>query len=492
MKTFLKIFALIVINCSAALAEPETLVHQGLLTSPSGTPLDTVVSVTFKLYNDADSPTPFWSEVQSVTVANGLYNVALGTVTAFPADFLNDGTTWLGITVGEDAEMLPRSKLRSVPFAFRVRTVDDASGGDISSDVLIRGKLNVGLFNSNPAASSNVIGSHSDAEGYSSFVAGSYSSASGDHAVCLGHDNHAPGYHATVSGGRFNTASGDFSVIAGGGDNDTLDGNNAEGTLTTIGGGYHNNATGDASTIAGGYYHTASGGSATIGGGYRNTSTASYSSVGGGTYNDATGTYSTVPGGSHNLAEGSYSFAAGRRAKAHMSGSFRWADGTNADFDGGEIADTIANTFAVRASGGVYIYTSANLLNGAVLYPGGSAWYTLSDSTIKRRCGVVNAGEVLRKIEQLPIERWSYKTQDENIQHIGPMAQDFWSAFHVGDDSLSISTIDPSGVALAAIQELAKQNRDMQNEIILLRSQLQTIIAGQTKASLENNHASTR
>ncbi len=100
----------------------------------------------------------------------------------------------------------------------------------------------------------------------------------------------------------------------------------------------------------------------------------------------------------------------------------------------------------------------------------------------------MNTGDVLSKVLQLPIERWSYKTQDEKVHHIGPMAQDFWNAFHVGDDSLAISTIDPSGVALAAIQELAKQNQEMKSELVSLRAQLQSVAAGQSKAILENTH----
>ena len=43
------------------------------------------------------------------------------------------------------------------------------------------------------------------------------------------------------------------------------------------------------------------------------------------------------------------------------------------------------------------------------------------------------------------------------------MAQDFWKQFHLGEDSLSVSTIDPSGIALAAIQELAKKNEKLEN-----------------------------
>jgi hypothetical protein len=57
-----------------------------------------------------------------------------------------------------------------------------------------------------------------------------------------------------------------------------------------------------------------------------------------------------VPGGHSNTALGSYSYAAGRRAKANHSGTFVWADGTDADFASNQV-----NSFIIRAGGGVGI-----------------------------------------------------------------------------------------------------------------------------------------
>jgi hypothetical protein len=76
----------------------------------------------------------------------------------------------------------------------------------------------------------------------------------------------------------------------------------------------------------------------------------------------------------------------------------------------------------------------------------------------------VDTKAILDKVSAMPIQQWSYKSQDPSIEHIGPMAQDFWKEFHVGDDSLTISTIDPGGIALAAIQELAKENSKLETQ----------------------------
>jgi hypothetical protein len=60
---------------------------------------------------------------------------------------------------------------------------------------------------------------------------------------------------------------------------------------------------------------------------------------------------------------------------------------------------------------------------------------------------------VLDKVAALPISTWNFK-ELHNGRHIGPMAQDFYAAFHLGNSDTTITTVDPDGVALAAIQGL--------------------------------------
>ena len=98
--------------------------------------------------------------------------------------------------------------------------------------------------------------------------------------------------------------------------------------------------------------------------------------------------------------------------------------------------------------------------SGAHLTPGGD-WTNASDKNLKENFTKVNGEELLEKIEDLPITEWNYKNEGESVKHIGPTAQDFQSAFGVGSDDKSISTVDPSGIALAAIKELIKQNQDL-------------------------------
>jgi hypothetical protein len=135
----------------------------------------------------------------------------------------------------------------------------------------------------------------------------------------------------------------------------------------------------------------------------------------------------------------------------------------------------------VRASGGYRFFTNAALTSGMTLAPGGSSWIAVSDSNLKRNRRNVDTKLILEKVNALPIQQWSYEAQDPSVEHVGPMAQDFWTLFHLGDDSLGINEIDPSGIALAAIQELAKHNEELEEELDLLRGRVQTLEAAQQK-----------
>ena len=54
---------------------------------------------------------------------------------------------------------------------------------------------------------------------------------------------------------------------------------------------------------------------------------------------------------------------------------------------------------------------------------------------------------------------------------MGPMAQDFYRAFGLGDTDKAINSIDSSGVAFAAIQGL---NQKLTDEVRALRAKLAT------------------
>jgi hypothetical protein len=98
---------------------------------------------------------------------------------------------------------------------------------------------------------------------------------------------------------------------------------------------------------------------------------------------------------------------------------------------------------------------------------------------MKRDFAPVNDDEVLKAVDALPISSWSYKADGTNARHIGPMAQDFKSAFHLGSNDKTILQVDGDGVSLAAIKalsqrvkELEARNRSLEDRVSALRSRL--------------------
>ena len=94
---------------------PQKLSLQGNLTATGGAPVTSTLSMTFSLWDQAEGGTQAWTETQSVTVANGLYNVLLGSVSPLAIAF--DKPYYLEIQVAGDTPMTPRRALASVAYA---------------------------------------------------------------------------------------------------------------------------------------------------------------------------------------------------------------------------------------------------------------------------------------------------------------------------------------------------------------------------------------
>lgn len=97
---------------------PPVVNYQGLLTDASGESLTGSYSMTFKLYASLLGGTPLWQESQAVTVTKGLFNVYLGSQNPLSEAIFIGQDLYLGVTVGLDQEMQPRTRLASAPYAF--------------------------------------------------------------------------------------------------------------------------------------------------------------------------------------------------------------------------------------------------------------------------------------------------------------------------------------------------------------------------------------
>lgn len=95
-----------------------------------------------------------------------------------------------------------------------------------------------------------------------------------------------------------------------------------------------------------------------------------------------------------------------------------------------------------------------------------------SDVNIKENIAPIDPLAVLNEVLELPITTWNYKANCDEVRHMGPMAQDFYSHFGLNNSDTGITTIDTSGVALGAIQGMAQLIDQKNAEIEALKAQL--------------------
>jgi hypothetical protein len=279
-----------------------------------------------------------------------------------------------------------------------------------------------------------------------------------------GHANTLTGLTGAMAGG-YNNQNAGTNALLGAGESNVMTSSAADAVL---GGGSNNSVSSEYGVIAGGVHNTVSGEGGYIAAGGYNTVAGEGAVADGGFNNSAAGTFSTIPGGYANSTEGTYSFAAGVHADANKTGTFVWSDGSDGDT---ELVGSVPYEFLARASGGVRFWTNAAATVGAYLAPGSGAWSSASDRNLKTGVTRIDDAAVLDKVATLPIDRWSYESE-HGVRHIGPMAQDFYAAFKVGEDDKHITSIDEDGVALAAIKALHRDNEALHIENFRLRTRL--------------------
>ena len=123
----LMLFTVIIFAPLVFAAVPQTINYQGYLKNTDGTPVSTMVNVTFRLYAESSGGTPIWQETIGVTPANGIYSVILGSGTALDSSLFDSKSLYLGVQVASEAEMSPRQQITSVPYALRTDIADNVS-----------------------------------------------------------------------------------------------------------------------------------------------------------------------------------------------------------------------------------------------------------------------------------------------------------------------------------------------------------------------------
>lgn len=125
--------ALVTLGLAASAgAVPDGLQTRGELIDEVG-PVDGVVQMRFALYDAAVGGEPLWVEVAEVEVVDGRYAYVIG-ADGFDPPVLDGRLLYLGVTVEDDEEMVPRFRLGAVPYAVRSRVAERVEGGAVDAD----------------------------------------------------------------------------------------------------------------------------------------------------------------------------------------------------------------------------------------------------------------------------------------------------------------------------------------------------------------------
>lgn len=156
MKKLLLLFVITVITAINIYSQaiPKQISYQGILKTAAGTIVpDGNYQLTFKIYNDPTGGTALWTEAQTVAVTNGVFSAHLGSIvpiTTVPFNRIH----FLGISIGLDPELSPRTTLTPTPYSFMTLDVMDNSittskivnltitGSDIANNTIGPEKLN--------------------------------------------------------------------------------------------------------------------------------------------------------------------------------------------------------------------------------------------------------------------------------------------------------------------------------------------------------------
>lgn len=482
------ILTLLVLTRSALAADPlgTAFTYQGQLKN-SGSAFTGSCDMQFGLY-DAQAAGTLIGATQTlngVTVTAGFFTVRLDFGTGVFAG--DDRYLEIAVKCGSDASyttLAPRQELTAVPYAlYALNTPGSGTGWALTGNASTNSATNfVGTTDDQGLVLrvNNTVGWQLSPSGTNTpNVIGGYSGNS----VTAGVKGAAIGGGGASS--NTNRVTDDYGTVGGGSNNRAGDngGSTSDTAFATVAGGQNNTARNEGSTVGGGNNNTASGLLSTLGGGNNNTASGAVSTVVGGNSNTASGTLSTVGGGGNNVAAGDFSFVAGYFAKntnpAHDA-VFLFADFTfGTDFN-----SVAANEFAARATGGVRFVTDSAGTTGCSIAAGGGAWNCTSDRNAKTNFANVSPRDILDKVMQLPIQSWQFKTEANNVRHIGPMAQDFRAAFGLGIDDKTIAGVDADGISLAAIQGLYELVQQKEKRIGALEQE-----NAELKAHLDENDA---
>ena len=131
-KQILIVICILLIAISISANVPNVINYQGRLTDASGDPVaDNTYNVKFTIYDAVVAGTDLWnSTIQPITTVDGLFTYQLGSNIALPAGIFSDTNRYLGIVIGADPEITPRTRFITSAYAFQAQNADLASDAE--------------------------------------------------------------------------------------------------------------------------------------------------------------------------------------------------------------------------------------------------------------------------------------------------------------------------------------------------------------------------
>ena len=144
---------ILIIILLAGTAFAQTFSVQGVLRDPQGNTLDEgYYDITLKLYEQAEGTDAIWEEVQTdIHVLHGVFDLDVGSVTPLTGITFT-ATYYLGLTIEDDPEMVPRFELLKAPSALSV-------GG---AENMVPSLGNIGIGTTDPQAGLHIVTYESD------------------------------------------------------------------------------------------------------------------------------------------------------------------------------------------------------------------------------------------------------------------------------------------------------------------------------------------
>jgi hypothetical protein len=362
---------------------------------------------------------------------------------------------------------------------------DDVAVGDA---IYHTGTVTIGAVDSTHDANTALT-----VQGASSFGSSNHT-VSGANSFTSGNNNTNSALNGFVGGGTGNEASGANAAVVGG------QNNTASGVYSGVVGSLNSTASGTRSVAAAANGATVGGGNA-FATGLRPTANGNSSFVAGGTDNQANANGTFAAAGQDNIAGGVYSVAIGENnnvtgassrafgSRNVISSASAYALGTGASIThnnsilistddntgANPLASAVTKEFAVRATGGVRIFTDNTFADatGVTMAANASAWVAVSSKDTKTAFQPVDKATILDRIKSLDV--FSYKTQSapDGDRHLGVDAieinakfADVFTPKKVGNLD-GISNLDMQGLLFAAVQRLAEEIDNLKGQLAL-------------------------